>query len=269
MPFKAGLYFETVGVGHPIIFIHGMGLDSHSMKSFYEPLLTQSEQDSLCRIYLDLPGMGASEIPHTLYNADNLVEQINSFSHAISSEQVGLVSHSYGGYLALGLLSQFQKSFVAGFLTAPVVIANHATRHVAPHKLIIKEKLTDNSDAFADYLAMNVVIDSRSCHQYQKLILPAAQNFNQPFWDTMKTKGTYRLNKETSMASLVKQPVTMLLGQNDNEVGYMDQLAFAEGHANIHAQVLQNAGHNLMIDAPTTVATQFHTFLNSLFINLD
>ncbi|MDN7047895.1 MULTISPECIES: alpha/beta fold hydrolase [Lactiplantibacillus] len=49
--------------------------------------------------------MGASEIPHTLYSADKLVEQLNNFSHAISSKRVILVGHSYGGYLALELMS--------------------------------------------------------------------------------------------------------------------------------------------------------------------
>ena len=37
MPTKIGLHYNKIGVGKTIYFLHGMGLDGHSMAAFYEP----------------------------------------------------------------------------------------------------------------------------------------------------------------------------------------------------------------------------------------
>ena len=44
MPTKIGLHYNKIGVGKTIYFLHGMGLDGHSMAAFYEPRFTSEER---------------------------------------------------------------------------------------------------------------------------------------------------------------------------------------------------------------------------------
>ncbi len=50
MPTKIGLHYNKIGVGKTIYFLHGMGLDGHSMAAFYEPRFT-SEERHFARLY--------------------------------------------------------------------------------------------------------------------------------------------------------------------------------------------------------------------------
>ncbi|MDE3315840.1 alpha/beta fold hydrolase [Lacticaseibacillus zeae] len=261
MPEKFGLHYQTFGSGQPIFFLHGMGLDSHSMAAFYEPRLTGNEKTGYTRIYLDLPGMGGSPATAALRNADDVLAQLHHFIQAASQGQSYLVGHSYGGYLALGLLARFPTDFLGAFLTAPVVIADKASRHVAKLQHVVKDDVTSDAADFADYLNMNVVISHATWQQYQQLIRPAVAHFDRPFWDAMKMRHDYRFSFESRLASMLQEPVTMLLGQNDNEVGYQDQLDFANGHDHVHTTLIQNAGHNLMMDTPDQVMQTYHRFI--------
>ena len=122
MPTKIGLHYNKIGVGKTIYFLHGMGLDGHSMAAFYEPRLT-SEERHFARLYPDLPGMGISPATSALQSADDVLAQVHAFIQATGEGPCYLVGHSYGGYLALGLLARFPTEFSGAFLTAPVVLA--------------------------------------------------------------------------------------------------------------------------------------------------
>ncbi|MDZ5418671.1 alpha/beta hydrolase [Lacticaseibacillus rhamnosus] len=114
MPTKIGLHYNKIGVGKTIYFLHGMGLDGHSMAAFYEPRFT-SEERHFARLYPDLPGMGNSPATSALQSADDVLAQVHAFIQATSEGPCYLVGHSYGGYLALGLLARFPNEFSGAF----------------------------------------------------------------------------------------------------------------------------------------------------------
>lgn len=261
MPTKIGLHYNKIGVGKTIYFLHGMGLDGHSMAAFYEPRFT-SEERHFARLYPDLPGMGNSPATSALQSADDVLAQVHAFIQATSEGPCYLVGHSYGGYLALGLLARFPNEFSGAFLTAPVVLAEKTARTVATLKHLISAPVTSQSPEFTDYQHMNVVINPSTWRQYQELILLGLKTFNRDFWVAMKNRHAYRLSIESRLSSLIKSPVTLVLGENDNEVGYQDQVVFAHKGAHMTTTVIPNAGHNLMIDAPEAVMTAFHQFLH-------
>ena len=142
------------------------------------------------------------------------------------------------------------------------MLAEKAARTVAPPKHLVSETVTSQSPDFANYLHMNVVINPSTWRQYQQLILPGLKTFDRDFWAAMKKHHAYRLSIESRLSSLIKVPVTIVLGENDNDVGYQDQVNFAHKGTHMTTTVIPNAGHNLMMDAPETVMTAFQRFLH-------
>ncbi|AMV70371.1 MULTISPECIES: alpha/beta fold hydrolase [Lactobacillaceae] len=267
MPFFSGLHFESLGSGQPIIFLHGLGLNAESMRGFFEPSLEKATTPSYQRVYVDLPGMGESIMPPELTTSDQVLAMIHKFITPIAGGRKAiLVGHSYGGYLALGLIAKHPQNFVGAFLTAPVVIAEKSKRTVAAQKHLILEPIRPETPAFQDFLKMNVKVSTQTWADYQRLILPGIKQFNLAAWNQIKASGHYAFSFEPQLPKLLDQslPVHMILGQNDTEVGYGDQLGFSAQMPTIINRIVPNAGHNVFIDAPDDTRQAFLDFLSNV-----
>ncbi len=102
------VFYQTEGVGEPVILIHGNGL-SHGQWKYNIGPLSQSY-----KVYApDLPGFGRSDKPEVEYGVPYYVEFLRSFINVLHISRPIIIGHSMGGAIAAGLAAKYPQE-VAG-----------------------------------------------------------------------------------------------------------------------------------------------------------
>ncbi|MEJ6348972.1 alpha/beta hydrolase [Holzapfeliella sp. He02] len=257
------IYSQEFGQGIPIYFVHGNGLNSTSMIEFYES--KKIEYGCHRRVYIDIPGMGDSSLKSTIKNSDDVLNELIKYVEKDSKgSPFKLCGYSYGAYLCQGIAWKLPQQVQSVFFTGPVVKAESNKRQTENHYNQILERVVpfENIDYFEDYLSMNVVINSVTWKNYQKMIVPALEKGISNFWLTLKD-ADYTLSFENDL--LNKQSYLkgyLLVGEYDNIVGIKDQYKLANNKL-LDYQVIHNSGHNLLIDQPNKVIQYFQKFIEN------
>lgn len=95
----ARLYYEVVGVGDPVVVVHGgPGLDHDYLRPGLDVLAS-----SRALIYYDQRGTGRSDadLDSASINLDSFVEDIDGLREALGYERITVLGHSFGGLIAL------------------------------------------------------------------------------------------------------------------------------------------------------------------------
>ncbi len=117
--FEAELFYQTVGVGEPVVVIHGgPGLDHSYLRPWFEPLAETNQV-----IFYDQRGLGASR---AVVNAASLsmeryltdIDRIRE--HVAQREKITLLAHSWGAIPALLYALERPERLTALILVAPV-----------------------------------------------------------------------------------------------------------------------------------------------------
>lgn len=261
------IHYQEYGAGKTIYFLHGLGLDIASMVQTYDKFLADK---NIRRVYIDLPGMGESGVHESLKNSDDILHTIQQFIVTDSGDEaVSLFGHSFGGYLCLGLAHKLKKKVNSLFITCPVLIANINNRKTAKHKNIFQGNVSVelNESYYEDFLSMNVLINNEAWKNYQKAIIPGLTKFNNDFWDNLQSNHfenySFSFEKEL-VSSSTKYKGMMLLGKNDQVVGYHDQLSLLDDSNDLEVAILNDAGHNLFIDISEDMDFYLKRFLQLL-----
>lgn len=92
------LFYAEEGTGMPCLLLHGgPGLDHHEFVPWLSPLATSARL-----LYLDHRGNGLSQrIPPEQFTTDAVVEDVEALRRALGSEQIAVLGHSFGGFIAL------------------------------------------------------------------------------------------------------------------------------------------------------------------------
>ena len=87
------IYYEDLGKGKPVVFIHGWPLSG----AMWEYQVTQLPQQGLRCIVYDRRGFGKSDRPFTGYDYDTLADDLKSLLDELDLNDVTLVGFSMGG----------------------------------------------------------------------------------------------------------------------------------------------------------------------------
>ncbi|MCM3745151.1 alpha/beta fold hydrolase [Sporosarcina luteola] len=95
-PYDQGtIYYEEKGMGEPLVFIHGVGLD-HAM---WEQQVNQLSNEYRVIVY-DMVGHGGSSHPPGPYSLSQFVEQLTALIDGLGLDKIHLVGFSMGGMVA-------------------------------------------------------------------------------------------------------------------------------------------------------------------------
>ena len=98
----APVAFEERGNGDTVVVIHGWSADRRYMQADLEPVF--EGRGGWRRVYLDLPGHGATAAPEWFATQDDMLAVVGGFVEQVAgSGPCAVVGSSYGGYLALML----------------------------------------------------------------------------------------------------------------------------------------------------------------------
>ena len=90
------LYYEDLGEGRPIVFVHGGGAN-HAL---WEQQVV-AFADEFRTIAFDHRGCGASDTPRGGYTVDRYADDIAELITGLGLSDVTIVTHGFGGHLAL------------------------------------------------------------------------------------------------------------------------------------------------------------------------
>ncbi|HLO85832.1 MAG TPA: alpha/beta hydrolase [Nostocaceae cyanobacterium] len=108
------LFWRESGQGTPVVFLHGAWHDSSQWVSVIESL-----GDNVHCFAPDLLGFGESENPNIHHSIDLQVECLAEFLQALRLEQVYLVGHSLGGWIASSYALKYPEKVSGLILLAP------------------------------------------------------------------------------------------------------------------------------------------------------
>ncbi len=112
--------WEERGEGTPILLVHGWSADRRYMLADLEPIF--EDRPGWRRIYLDLPGHGATPAPEWLSTQDQMLSILLGFiDAAMSDDHLAVAGNSYGGNLTLSLVRSIPERLLGAGLLVPWV----------------------------------------------------------------------------------------------------------------------------------------------------
>lgn len=242
------LDYECIGNGTPVLFLHGWGLDKRVLKGCFEPIFQRLK--GFQRIYVDLPGMGSSTAG-TVKCSEDILPILHQFVQAITKQAVILVGESYGGYLARGFIHEYRELTQGIILLCPLMVPGYRQGRVEPYQLIEQDDTflkTLTKEEYESFSYMNVRLTKDVWERYRKEIMPAIKLQDQKFLGEV-LEGACSFDVD-ELDTSYDEPCLILVGRQDTEVGYTDQLGLLRKYINATYCVIPNAGHNLQIEQP-------------------
>lgn len=272
---------QRIGDGIPLIFLHGYMLDHTCMKATFEPLFSGQPQHvsytssnsihgglSIERIYLDLPGMGASQNYQHIQNADDMIEAlVQLITLLVGDKPFLLAGMSYGGYLARGVLRRLPHQVRGLLLFVPVVFPLHADRTLPSHEVLFEDTsftqgLTDEQRT--TLRAMNVVITERIFLRGAFEFDAAIARGDLAFLERYQAQGYEATYSVEDANGDFMAPVMILAGKQDSVVGYQDQYLLSRHFRHCTFLALDCAGHGLHLEQERLFAALVTQWLTSV-----
>ena len=148
--------YDIVGEGIPIVMLHGGPGDLLYMKGLMEPVF--QEHSNWQRLYLDLPGCGLTKTDETVKSYDDVLEFVLEFiTQQLPDRRFALAGHSYGGYLARGIIHRWSNRVSGLCLITPRIVQVRDKKIVPEHATLFaepgfREYLTPEEEWMTDYL---------------------------------------------------------------------------------------------------------------------
>lgn len=243
--------YEIKGEGIPIVMIHGYYSDSRVMQGCMEPIF--SNTTGYKRIYIDLPGMGKSQSAAWINSSDCMLEIVIELIDKILPEEKFIIAgNSYGGYIARGVIYKMVHRILGALLICPISIPEYGKRNLAEHQVLLKDesllaKLSQEDEE--DFQASMVLQSGRIYERYKKEIIEPAKKANHEFLQNIMKQGyafSFNIDKKFD------KPALILLGRQDDCVGYKDAWKLLEFFSRASFCILDCAGHNLQIEQEDT-----------------
>ncbi len=248
-------YYESYGEGTPIVFIHGFGVDHHSMKGTMEPVF--KNRPGWKRIYFDMPGMGKTKAPENIKNTDDMLEAIIALiNKLIPSGNILISGTSYGGLLARGVIYRMPERIDGALLLVPVTVSERPKRELPPKIVLVKDEellasLTKKERK--EFELMTTVQDKSTWGRYSVENVPALALADTEFMEKIARSGfQFSFDVDKLMKPFVK-PALIFTGRQDTAVGCRDALKLIDNFPRGAFAILDRAGHSLEIEQETIV----------------
>jgi len=219
------IYYETVGQGEPVVFVHGLSGSTWWWRR------NLPELSAHYQLYLvDLPGFGSMWRQRKHFRLAQTAEWLNAWVQALGLETFHLVGHSMGGYVSMELALQHPEKVKRLVLVSSVGIPYESTvARMLPHLLraICRTTPTFWPTVFADGIRAGVPLLWNAASQ-----IVAVDAL--PILATLKT------------------PTLLIWGERDDLVPLALGQRFHAQLAHLNAQLLiiKQANHVCMFEQP-------------------
>ncbi|MCA5892628.1 alpha/beta hydrolase [Isoptericola sp. NEAU-Y5] len=229
-----------------VVLLHGFPVDHRLMLTAFENAF--ASRPGWRRVYLDLPGMGASPASG-VSSTDDVLAVVQAAVDALVPGPYVLVGESFGGYLARGLLAAHPERVQGLGLLCPMIVPEPADRDVPAHRVLVRDAglLREVGAAALDADDVAVVQTPATWRRTEAEVAPglAAADVDAVARVRARYAGTFPLEPRA-----FERPTLFLVGRQDSSTGYRDAWRLLEDYPRATFAVLDRAGHNLQIEQP-------------------
>jgi pimeloyl-ACP methyl ester carboxylesterase len=229
------------------LLVHGLTGDRAVMIAAFDELLAEA---GVRRLYVDLPGHGASPGNAAAASADALVDALAVLLGELGGSPPLLVGYAYGGYLVQGLLAACP---VAGaLLVCPVVEPEFPRRRCPPRHVARRQAalvFADDPQEQVTFEEVAVVQTAAVLSAYRQQILPASRAVDRAFVEAVR--GRYAMARPYLEAlSRVEAAVSIVCGRHDHWVGFEDAARLVAALPAGELEVVASCGNLLPLEQP-------------------
>jgi pimeloyl-ACP methyl ester carboxylesterase len=241
------VWYRDLGSGRPLICLHGWSLDHRAMEESLEPVL--AKRRGWRRIYLDLPGHGATPGPDWICSHDDMLQFVGEFVDAvIPGERFTLAGLSYGGELARGIVHR-RASQIDGLMIVVSATrhANSLPRHRVRHRdAAFLAGLRSGEEQHPDFVVwQSIDVLERVRERFDA----AAREADRGFLKRLGWGGSFSFDIDPPPAPY-EAPALFVAGRFDHWCGYRGMFDLLDLYPLATYAVLDGAGHGLTVERP-------------------
>ncbi|WP_225099015.1 alpha/beta fold hydrolase [Streptomyces sp. CoH27] len=249
---NSAIRHTAFGDGTPLVLIHGYTVDHHVLLPL-EPAFT--DRPGWRRLYLDLPGHGASPRLPGPTSATALAEAVFEWIDAeLGDRPFAVVGQSFGGQLARAVTARYGKQVLGSALLVPVV--RWGGDRTLPGETVLErdEELLDRLPAADRELFGHVMarLDKPRWELFERYVLPGRRAHDEAAAAELETDFLLPHWPEHQAPAHHGRHLLVTTRQ-DALVGWRDQLALLDHYPRMAATVLDAAGHNPQVECAETV----------------
>jgi pimeloyl-ACP methyl ester carboxylesterase len=246
------MFYEEIGEGEPLVFLHGFTLDRRSWYGQAEYFKKDYRV-----IIVDALGHGKSDSPPERYGRFERVEDFHKFVEALRIKKMHLVGLSMGGSTAIGYALEHQDR-----LSSLALISTGASGYDIGKKFQKFDKLAKERSleaARTAWLEMTLAWFTDERAHVRELLTHMIKDFSGSVWmDPMR--GKYRTQIDLEQAHKITVPTCIVAGVLDK---VFVPLA-VELHKKINGSrlvILPKLGHLLNLEDPIVFNNHLDAFL--------
>ncbi len=242
------IYYEVIGEGQPIVMLHGGYLDHRHMAADLEPLFVKHLNWK--RIYPDLPGHGKTPAKDWIVNQEQVLEIVLGFiDKVIPRQSFALAGVSRGGYLARGVIAKRPAAVDGALLIVPARYAVAPQSSLPPHITLVKDEsvLSELKPIETALSEMLVVQSRRALDNMRENLYPAFELSDADFQNRIMQHYEFSFDVD-KLPQPFEKPVLIVLGKQDDSVGYRDAWKMMDLFPRAAFAVLDKAGHLLPLE---------------------
>jgi pimeloyl-ACP methyl ester carboxylesterase len=251
------------GEGRPVLFLHGNPLDHHDLLVSVDPVFER--RLGYRRLHVDLPGFGASPPDAGLHGSSGMLDAaLDLLDELCGPDPALLVAASWGAYLARGVIARRPGRIAGAALICPVVLATREERDLDPHRTLVTEPgSVDQPDDELDELFRSIAVVAGPAQRayVRDVIAPAAAAADPATLDRLEAAYAFPEDIDT-VGPPFEGPSLVIAGRQDSVVGFRDALRLVGRFPRATFAVLDVAGHALLAERPTVVATLVDDWLD-------
>ena len=237
--------YEVHGEGAPILLIHGWSADRRYMVADLEPVF--DGQPGWQRIYLDLPGHGATPAPPWLSTQDQMLSILLDFVDAVLPPgPFAVAGNSYGGFLTLALVRSVPERLRGAALLVPDVPAADGSRELpAPVTIFPDSSIFDDLAPDEEWIPRALPVhERRMLDEIRAHDMPAYRIADDGF--LARLEGNYLLTGPAGRPGPpFERPSLILAGRQDARIGFRGAWGLVDELPRATFAVLDLAGHHL------------------------
>jgi pimeloyl-ACP methyl ester carboxylesterase len=242
------IYYESVGKGLPLIFIHG-SMSSHVSWDFQRPL---SKKNRL--ILLDLPGHGKSDPLNDEISVELLADYLAEFIKGLGFEKMVAVGHSLGGAICIQLALNYPE-----LLRAVVLVGTGAKLGVLPDILkALKTNFKESVEMAIGGMAFAEKADPELIKRAKNESLKCRPEVG---YSDFAACNNFDVRGRISEISF---PALIIVGVEDKLTPVKWSLYLNEKISHSSLKIIESAGHMVMMEQPEEFNQAIQNFLRDL-----
>jgi pimeloyl-ACP methyl ester carboxylesterase len=242
------LYYEVIGDGLPIVMLHGGYVDHRTMMADMEPLF--EKHPNWKRIYPDLPGHGKTPAKDWIVNQEQVLEIVLGFiDKLIPGQNFALAGLSRSGYLARGVMYKRPAAVDGALLIVPARYGVAPASSVPPHITLVTDESTqaELKPSETRLFEMLVIQSRRALDKMRENFYPAFGVSDTDFQNRIIQNYEFSFDVD-KLPQPFEKPVLIVVGKQDDSVGYRDAWKMMELFPRATFAVLDKAGHLLPLE---------------------